>query len=88
MQDQALIAEFLAKRGVTSCKTGARTITEHQMKLACGYEPTTAKVYRVHLTGEDGMEFTIRQSGKSAADAKYLAECNYPEARIDMVDRV
>ncbi|QXN71194.1 hypothetical protein RCDURKIN_138 [Rhodobacter phage RcDurkin] len=88
MQDQDLIAEFLAKRGATVCQAGARTTTEHQMKIACGYEPTKTYVYRVHLTGEDGMEFTIRQSGRSAADAKYLTECNYPEARIEMIERI
>lgn len=41
--DADLIAAFLAKRSVTVVPTGARTMTNADMKRAIGYEPDTVR---------------------------------------------
>lgn len=88
MQDQDLISAFLANRGVTSCKAGARTLTDRQLKLACGYEPSKLYVYKCELIGEDGMEFVTTERGSSLSDVQFLLSSEYPEARVVHIQQV
>lgn len=86
MSDADLIAAFLAKNSVTRVPEGARSLTDHQIKFACGYEPTRAYKYEALLMGEDGSEFATEITAMSRSRAKEILAMQYPESRVVSVE--
>jgi hypothetical protein len=86
MNDSELIAAFLAQKSITKVAAGKRALTEHQMRVLTGPEPIKQIKYEILLLGEDGMEFTVEETAKSANDARTKAREAYPESRIISIE--
>lgn len=88
MQDQDLIAAFIASRGVTRVPTGRRAFTERQMKDITGPEKAVQYKFRAHMQGEDGMEFAEIITAPNERAAREQAEWYWPESQLQDIVQV
>ena len=87
-----LIAQFLANGGeVKKVGTGARTLTEKQIKSAIGYEPEvvvkTTTIFEVQFTQETGEDACVHIEAATAQEAWDTASDDYPEWRVNSVEK-